>query len=355
MEALGSYRIEAIDQIEREPLWAAVDNVIDRSPSLVDLREHRLHLLAAARWRLLGRPVPAELSFDERATAVVQLAVQPLLERVRAAVDGPILVIKGPEAGAAYPKPGLRPFGDIDLLVEDAERARLELLRAGFEEVGDPALYVGIHHARPVAWGGLPLHIELHKHLKWLDRGEPPAFSRLLTTAVPAAIGMDGIQALARPEHAVALMVHSWAHEPLRMVSELIDVAAVGWGVDPAQIEEVANEWGVGKLWRSFARATDAVLFGTPPNWHLRTWAPSVLETRRRTVLETHLEPLLSPFAVSGPGPALAAALRAGSRALRPAPSETWSKKLRRMRLALGAASTPRSGHESDLEERKLL
>jgi hypothetical protein len=355
MEAQASYTIDATDRLENRPLWAAVDAMIDRSPSLADLREHRLHLLAARRWRLLGRPVPAELGFEERATAVVQLAAKPLLERVRAAIDGPMLVIKGPEASAAYPEPGLRPYGDIDLLVEDAEAARLALLEAGFEEVGDPALYVGIHHVRPLAWGGLPLHIELHKHLKWLDGGEPPDFRRLVGAAVPASVGVQGIQALSRADHAVALMVHSWAHEPLRMLSELVDVAAVGWGVEPSHVQDVANEWGVGKLWRNFHRATETVLFGTPPSWHLRTWAPSVLETRRRTVLETHLEPLLSPFAVSSPGPALAAAVRAGSQALRPAPSETWSRKLRRTRLALGAAFSPRSGHESDLEERELL
>src|SRR5918999_6237008 len=92
-------------------IWEAVDSLIDRSPGLHDLRAHGLHLLAARRRRAQGVPMPAELAAEERVAADVSLMGRPLLERGVPAVEGPILVVKGPEGAHRYPSPHLRPFG----------------------------------------------------------------------------------------------------------------------------------------------------------------------------------------------------------------------------------------------------
>ena len=81
-------------------VWAAVDHLLDRTEDPAGLRAHGVQLLAARRWRVTGRPVPAALLADERSAAIATLAVPVLLTRVRAAVNGPIVLLKGPEVAA---------------------------------------------------------------------------------------------------------------------------------------------------------------------------------------------------------------------------------------------------------------
>src|SRR5688572_3205555 len=98
-------------------IWTAVERLVDRAASLDDLRAHRLHLLAGRRWRALRRAVPAELRVDERRSVVATLTAPVLLQRVRDAHDGPLIVLKGPEVAAHYPDAALRSYSDLDLLV----------------------------------------------------------------------------------------------------------------------------------------------------------------------------------------------------------------------------------------------
>ena len=60
---------------------AAVDRLVDRAPTLEDILSHRLDLFAARRWRVSGRPVPAELIERERRAAVGALVVPLVFER----------------------------------------------------------------------------------------------------------------------------------------------------------------------------------------------------------------------------------------------------------------------------------
>ena len=48
-----------------------------------------------------------------------------------------LILMKGPEAAARYPDPALRPFCDLDFLVDDPAAAHRALMAAGFVEVGD--------------------------------------------------------------------------------------------------------------------------------------------------------------------------------------------------------------------------
>ena len=88
------------------------------------------------------------------------------------------------------------------------------MVEAGFEPTGDPELYVGIHHLRPLVLPGLPPVVEVHHDPKWLDGTAPPT-AELLKTAVPSATGIPGLLTLEPARHAVALAVHAWAHVPL--------------------------------------------------------------------------------------------------------------------------------------------
>ena len=146
-------------------IWAAVDHLLDEAEDLAALRAHGLHLLAARRWREAGRSVPPDLLADERSAAIAALAMPSLLARVRAALDGPILLLKGPEVAARYPDPALRPLGDVDLLVPDAAEAEGVLRAIGFEPAEGERTAARQPHQPPLRWPTSPLRVELHHAL----------------------------------------------------------------------------------------------------------------------------------------------------------------------------------------------
>lgn len=330
-------------------LWEMVDRLIDAAPTLADLTEHRLHLLAARRWRAVGREIPLEVIHAERLAALVNLVVGPLVAQIRAAYSGPLILFKGPELAARYPDPALRPFGDIDLLAKDAPAAHAALRRAGFVEVGDPRLFMDIHHLRPLQLPTLPIAIEIHTAPKWLDGMNAPSADELFAAAVPARVA--AIDSLAPAQHVVLLAVHSWAHEPLRHLLELVDIAAIAAEVDRTEIRGVARAWGVERVWKTTERAIDALFYGGRRPFPLRLWARNITSARGRTVLESHLENWLAPFS-SMP---FQRAVRVSSGNIlseaRPNYGEPWSRKLARTRLALGNALTRRSIHHDVLRK----
>lgn len=335
-------------------IWPAVDRLVDRAARVEDLRAHRIHLLAARRWRAAGRPVPPELQADERRAVVAALTAPVLLRRVREACDGPLVLVKGPEVGARYPDPALRAYHDLDLLVPDPPAAQRALLAAGFVEVGDPRLYEDIHHERPLAAPDLPLHLELHSEPKWPDAGAPPRTEELLGAAIPTALGVDGVGTLPSAHHALVLAAHSWAHSPLRRVGELVDVAVVSDGAHSGELRALAARWGLRRIWDTTAAAADALLDGGRPTWPLRTWARQLPAVRDRTVLETHLEHWLSGFSALPLGGALAAGAGALATELRSAPGEPTAAKLSRTRLAVRNALVRRSEHVEQVERAGL-
>ena len=334
-------------------LWRRVEELVDRARDPSDLREHRLELVAARRWRELGRAVPDDLREQERMAAVTALAVPAVLERIRAALSGPIVLLKGPELAVLYPDPALRIYQDLDILVPDAQAAHAALRDAGFREVGDAEKYVGIHHLRPLALPPLPLQVEHHSRPKWIDALEPPPTSERLDAAVPSSVGVHGISTLRPDHHALVLAAHSWAHEPLRRLVELIDVAAVSADVDRRDLLALADAWRMRRLWQTTISTVDAVLDGGSQPLPLRLWARNLPAVRRRTVLESHLARLFAGFWALPPATALRAAFVAAGAAVGPAEGETWGDKLRRMWLALRHASAPRSQHDSALERRR--
>jgi hypothetical protein len=329
-------------------LWAAVDRLVERAPSLADLASHRIELFAARRWRAQGKAVPAEILEQERRAAIATLTAPVVLSRVREAYDGTIVPIKGMEVARLYPDTALRLFGDVDVIVDDAARAQAALLAAGFEEVGDPALFVDIHHLRPVQRPELPLAVEVHSRPKWVERLPAPPTSELLGAARADA---DGIGILPPAQHAVLLAVHSWAHEPLRRLRDVIDVAVMVEAAGHNEAAAVARSWGVEDLWRATTDVIEAVLHGGRRPWSLRLWAQNLEQARERTVLENHLQRWLSDFWILPSGCAalgLPATLRGE---LAPEGDEGWRSKLARSARALRNASRRRSDHDEQVAQ----
>ena len=327
-------------------LWWQVDALIDSAPSEDDLRSHRLEALAARRLRTAGQAVPADFNVQERLAAIAAISAPRVLECVADAYSRPAIVLKGPEVAALYPSAAGRNYGDIDLLVDDAEEAHLALRNAGFEPVGDPALYLDIHHLRPLRPPDLPLPVEIHSRPKWLESRCPPSVGELFTVARPSITRIDGMLTLPPAHHTLVLAVHSWAHEPLRRLRDIVDIAAMAERADRSEIERLAGNWGIRDLWHTTATVMDTLFFGAPTPFVLRTWARNLRTARERTVLESHLQRWLSDFwAFPVPNAAWCLPGRVLTDLL-PDGSEGWRTKLDRTALAVRHATHRRSDHE---------
>jgi hypothetical protein len=329
-------------------LWARVGELVDSAPSLSALRAHRLHLLAASRWRASGQPVPAALRDEERRAAMIALAVAPVLERAVGAYAGPLMLMKGPEVAARYLEPATRPFRDLDLLADNAPAAQKALIAAGFVEFGEPDRYVGLQHLCPLVWPGLPLVVEIHSKPNqplWLAAAP---VERLLAGAVPSATGIAGLLAPAPPAHALLLAAHAWAHAPLGRLVDTVDLAAVLPAREFGAASAVAAEWGWDGLWRVNAGVARS-LFGDPAGEGLPAWAGHLASARDRSVLENHIARVAAPAASLSARRALAAVGRTLARTAQRRDNEAWRDKLRRSRLAVAHALMEKSNHERSI------
>jgi hypothetical protein len=334
-------------------MWERIDSLLEASGSSLDvLRLHRVELLEARRRQAAGLPLEPEMIADQTRAAVDEMAATPLLQRVRAAWDGPLVLVKGPEVALDYGAPGLRSFGDLDLIADDAHAAQAALIEAGFQEVFDPDVYAGIHHLRPLWWPGLPLVVELHTRANWPAGVPGPSTAELLAAAVPGRLAVDGISTLPAAHHTLVLAAHAWAHQPLGRLGNLIDVAVTLQRADPAEVDALARRWGCHRMWRTTHAAIRAILEGERSHG-VALWARHLEQVRERTVLEWHVKDLMAPLWGLPPRPALRAVgaelLATGG----PEGSESWRAKLSRVRLAIGNAGTARSEHDLALEARK--
>jgi hypothetical protein len=341
-------------------VWAGVDDLLDRAPNLAALRAHGLQLLAARRWRALDETLPTDLVREEELAAVRTLLVPVLLARVRDAYGDAIIVFKGPEVATRYPDPSLRPFIDIDLLVAEPERAQSALLEQGFEEAVDSPwtagrrrerdLFANMHHPRPLRLPGVPVKIELHRWPNWPRWLTPPAPGALSASGIPSSLDVEGVLTLPPAEHALVLAAHSWVHEPLGRLRDLLDVILISAEADRADVETLARRWGIARLWQATIRAAEASILGTRAStFAQRTWARNAPSVRERTVLESHLENWMSSYWTLAPLQATRLAASNVAWDLRPAAEETWGRKLRRAARALGNALAPKSAHDEEL------
>ena len=296
-------------------------------------------------------PFRRGLSAELRSAAVLTLLASELLERVRAAVDGPLMLIKGLEVASLYPEPSLRPFADVDLLAAHPDAAYQALLAAGCVPIGHrDSYYEDRHHLRPLQWPGLPFAIEIHRRPEWPKWSEPPSSADLFSSTVPSATGVDGLLGLAPPAHAVVLAAHSWSGAPLRRLLDLIDVMVLAGSVRE-EAESLAARWDLLRVWRTTTAAAEALFLGRKAPWSLRIWARDLPEVRDRSVLGNHLRPLTGAFW----GLSFHRALRVAGGELfshsRPEPGEEWSAKLARTKGAFRHAFDNLSEHQLSLSE----
>ena len=333
--------------------WDRVDALVDASPGLHDLRAHGLHLFAPRRWRRSGAPLPAGLVREELEATWRMHAASRVLAEIRAACDGPIMLVKGPAVAARFPDPATRPFVDLDLIVPDAQATQAALLRAGFRLSGDPADYPShLHHLPPVHTPAHPIPIEVHSELKWVDGVKAPSFDVLAADAESTALGVEGILTPSTVNHALVLAGHLWAHDPLTRLLRILDVAVMMDASDQQRLAATARGWEMARLWRSTATVADA-LFGASGGdpWPLRTWARGLRSAREPSVSELHLSRLLSPLAIYPPGGAVRALAAAVAGFALPHDGEPWRRKLARTAQQVARPSMRRSEHVRAIED----
>ncbi len=339
--------------IPRSAVLKSVDGLIDRALTLEDLERHGLQLLAGERWRRLGVPLPRRLLAQERLAAATSLAAPAVLERIRSAVDGDLLILKGPEVAVAYPDAALRPYGDLDLLVSDPSGAQRALMAAGFEPVGDPKRYVDAHHLPPLRAPRLPLLVEVHKTPHWPDWIDPPHTAELLEAGVPSRCGVAGILGLPPAHHSIVLAAHAWADAPLGSLRQLLDVALVAADAKGTDLHRLAKRWRASHLWGVTVGALECLFGGTSPPATLRLWARHLTPVRERTLLEAHVTSWISPLWYLSGLRGVKAGAAALATDLRPAQGECWDEKLRRTRLALADAFEGASEHNARVSNRR--
>lgn len=327
-------------------LWAGVDRLLERAGPGAALTLHRLEPLAARRLRALGREVPEELVESERLGAALALAAPVHLQRARAAVAGPLLVMKGPELAARYPDASLRIYRDLDLLAPHADAAQGALAAAGFVEVGDPLYYAAAPHLRPLAWPGLPMELEVHERPNWPRWLEPPSVAELLEDARPSVTGLDGVLAPAPERHALLVAAHAWMHGPLERARDLLDVGILAAEADRAELERVARAWGMEKLWRATLALAEGLFLGGRPSRAQRGWARNLAALSERTVLERHVARRVAWYTALPAGLAARAMLDEIRVDLTPDGDEGWRRKGRRSLRAVRNALVPRSEHD---------
>jgi len=323
-------------------LWDRVEELIDRAPGWEALRVHRLHLLAARIRHRRGEALPPSIAAEWRRAALTSLAARTVLERIRDAHGGRLLLMKGPEVAASYPDPADRPFRDLDLLLDDPESAQADLIAAGFVEIGAGSA----HHLPALFWPELPLLIELHRRPK-----SPPSLPRLgagsiFAAAIPSRTGVDGVLAPDPAAHALLLAAHSWSHDPLRRLRDMIDIAATIAATDRSLIAARADEWGWRHLWSVTASATDAVLADDRLPRMLGPWARHLLAARDRRVVEHQLSRLLAPLCSLPPSRAPGGVIGGIREIVARRNDERWTQKLRRVRWAISDALMAESTHE---------
>ena len=230
--------------------------------------------------------------------------------------------IKGPEVALDYGAPGLRRFGDLDLLTDDAQAAQAALLAAGFQEVVEPEIYDDIHHLRPLWWPGLPLVIELHTRAELAGAACPARRPRSCSRPpCPRRLGVRGrLDAPARAPRAPARRprVGAPAARPAREPDRRRRDAAPRRRA-PRSTRWRAR-WGCARLWRTTDAAVRAVRRGrAAARPRVALWARHLRErARAHGASSAHLQDLLAPRV--GPAAAPRAGAVAPSAGRRPRP-----------------------------------
>ncbi|MCC7363109.1 MAG: nucleotidyltransferase family protein [Dehalococcoidia bacterium] len=229
---------------------SAIASLADTT-ELADLAErHRVApwLAAAARTspvlhdQELLRPILRAAQRQSFATLPLMVELSTIVDHLNAN-DVPVVVLKGPGvAGAFYPDRGLRPFGDVDILVaESALPVVRELLEArGYTEQHEDGHEGRIHHCH-----GLFQRIFVHEgqghivevHCDHLQIGlEPVSMDDIWERSEPMRFGRGEARVLELHDLIVHLAVHLHRHGYNRLIwfkdlDLIIRQRAVDWAI----------------------------------------------------------------------------------------------------------------------------
>jgi Uncharacterised nucleotidyltransferase len=264
------------------------------------------HGVASLLWRALelsgctgalddfGQPVRTEAELLRFQAALflsraVAAAIQPLVEAGLEPV-----VFKGPALSMRYPAPGLRPMGDIDLIlpIADHTKALAALRRCGWQVVrASDRLHYDTILAHPDVPG---LDLELHHELfSWHDRPNRLRAEDLWKRRV--AIDCLGTPAfgLAVEDEVIALAVH--AGKPYHCFGRLIWIADLGVvAADAAAHGEI--DWELVRHRAARARCETVLAVSLLSADRIGVSSPTNLkEIKGSTTRTAAIEPLLRP------------------------------------------------------------
>jgi hypothetical protein len=183
----------------------------------------------------------------------VALAVQPLTE---AGLEP--LVFKGPAVAARYPEPGLRPMGDVDLLLPVADhqralevlrRARWQVVRAGGRGHYDTQL---VHSQVPTL--SLELHYGLESSSERVTALDPAA---LWERRVPLDCAGSPAFGLSQADELVVLAAH--AGKPFHGFTRLVWIADLAMIVSDAAARGSPMDWDAVRATAEEARCLTVV------------------------------------------------------------------------------------------------
>lgn len=263
--------------------------------------------------------------------AARRMVVERQLARVLAAVAGagvPILVVKGAAAGAFYPHPALRTYGDLDVLVPDEKvrAAETALNGLGYRAVKPQEWMLDHYHHLALAGDGNQLVVEIHWRLDIDEQEGIPNYAARLPNedlwarAEPWSVCGQPALRLEAVDAVLHLCRHAVVQHRLRI------------GLRPVcDLAQVVEDWGVGQWQALAARATDYGL--VQPVYLMLTLAaevldvavpPDVLEALRPSDLlpEDLVERVLAWDGGQRAAPVPVAAVQAGTRA-------TWLSQVR--------------------------
>jgi len=328
-------------------VWDGVDQLLDAAESDSAVAVHGLQLLALRRWRETGRPVPPMWLDDQRLMSVVTLSLPTVLRRVREAVPGPILLMKGPEVACLYPDPALRPYGDLDLLVRDTDGARRSLVEVGLslvEELPDQDRH---HHSRPLRLDPLPLMVELHRRPNWFPWLPPPPVEELFAAAIPSRLGVEGVSTLSPEHHALLVAVHGWRHGPLLSLGHLLDLALLAQECDFDELLRTAERWRVRRIWETSLLAARSVLLGEGSSLPLLVGGQHLRRVRERSIIGTHASVYFGTLWMPSPTVTARALTHLVSTTLRPLEAQSWTSRLARLARVARRSTRPVSTYRN--------
>jgi len=230
-------------------------------PGLLELAEqHSVSGLAASRFRDCGEgavppEVLGELKGRHRAQALFTLRLTAEMFRL---FDGftasgvEALVIKGPVLSArCYGDPGLRQYGDLDLIVRDKDilRSTELMMSLGYE----PRVPLTAIRAKQIPGeyvflqSSTKLLVELHTELTFRYHPRPLPIDKLFERQVRVKIDAHDVPALSPEDELILISIHGAKHF-WEQLSYIADVAAfvskqdLDWARVRSSAEEVGGE-----------------------------------------------------------------------------------------------------------------